>query len=139
MTLEFKDENTPLPAMKAGVEAIQIEHEGKPMVLLHDQEGLGSPSIAVSVPAFLIAAMLDGRTSVSAIQSAFTKNMGQMLSAGEIQNLVAQLDKSDLLETDSLQLKRRKIHDEFLTSPVRKAMHGGNGYPENGLDLAVFL
>ena len=109
----------PLPALKAGIEAVQIEHEGKPMILLRDQEGITEHAIAVTLPGFLIAMMLDGRHTVADVQSLFAKNTGALLSPDEVTNMVKQLEKSDLLETEGLAQKRRKIMDDFLSNPIR--------------------
>jgi AmmeMemoRadiSam system protein B len=128
-----------LPPLKAGIEAIQIEHQGKPAVLLRDQEGLNEQSMAITMPAFMIAMMLDGNTSVSDIQSNFSKATGQLITPAEIDGLVAALGKADLLETAALQEKRRRTLQAFLDDPVRKPAHAKGGYPDNTLDLAAFL
>lgn len=129
----------PLPAIRQGIEAIQIEHEGKPMVLLRDQEGINAQAVAVTLPGFLIAMMLNGKNTVSDVQSIFAKTTGALLSPDEVKNMVSQLEKSDMLETEALQRKRQEIWDQFLASPVRKPAHAGGGYPENKLELAALL
>jgi hypothetical protein len=83
-----------LPALKPGIEAVQIDHQGKPAVLLRDQEGLNEQSMAITMPAFMIAMMLDGRTTIADIQSQFSKATGQLLKADEITGLVKALEKA---------------------------------------------
>ncbi|MBV9079801.1 MAG: AmmeMemoRadiSam system protein B [Elusimicrobia bacterium] len=129
----------PLPPLKAGVEAIQFEHEGKPMVLLRDQEGLADDAIGVTLPGFLIAMMLSGKNTVSDVQTAFAKTTGALVSPEEIQGLVKELNRAELLETPEVAAKRLKIHDDFMKNPVRRAMHEGGGYPASPMDLAVYL
>jgi len=131
--------NAPLPALKQAIEAIQVEHEGKPMILLRDQEGLNDQAVMVTLPAFLLAMMLNGRHTVSDIQSIFAKNTGSLLPPEEIQSMVAQLDKLELLETEELQAKRQKVMKDFLASPVRTPVHEGLGYPREPIELASFL
>jgi AmmeMemoRadiSam system protein B len=128
-----------LPPLKVGIEAIQIEHEGKPAVLLRDQEGLNEQSMAITMPAFMIAMMLDGNSTVADIQSNFSKTTGQLIKPEEINGLVKALEKADLLETPSLQEKRRRTYQEFVDSPVRKPAHARGGYPADRLELATFL
>lgn len=97
-----------LPAIKATTEVLQIEHEGKPMVLLKDQEGLISESLLISPSALLIVLLLNGKNSIVDIQSAFTKNTGVVI-----------------------QEKRRRTWMEFKENPVRKAMHVRGGSPNS--------
>src|SRR5947209_3635168 len=107
----------PLPALKEGVEAVQIEHEGQPMILLRDQEGLTDQAVVITIPGFLLAMMLNGRHTVSEIQAMFAKSTGALLAPHEIQSMVAQLAKSELLETEALQAKRIKVLQDFLADP----------------------
>ncbi len=131
--------DNPFPPLKRGLDAVQIEHEGKPMVLLRDQEGITGSSIAVSVGGFLVATLLNGRNTLPDIQSAFTKATGTVLSVSEIQGLVAQLEKADMLETPHLQEKRKKMIQDFISSKTRPAQFMGGGYPKEPLELALYL
>jgi AmmeMemoRadiSam system protein B len=141
--MTLKDNNpsleSPLPAIKQGVEAIQMQHKGQPMVLLRDQEGINETPVAISMAGFLVATMLDGEKTASQIQSQVTKVTGQLIGVEEIMSLVSQLDKAQYLETETLHTKRKKIWDDFLKNPVRKAFHQGGGYPKDSLELAAFL
>jgi len=129
----------PLPPLKAGIEAVQIEHEGQQMVMLRDQEGLNPNSIAITMAGFLIAMMLDGQNTVSDVQTLFSKNTGALIKPEEIQTLVSQFEKADLLETEALQKKRQLVLKQFADNPNRPAVHVNTGYPENTLDLAAML
>lgn len=132
-------EKAPLPALKPGVEAMEIEHEGQPMVLLRDQEGIAEKTIAVSFGGFLVASLLNGKHSVEEVQTLFTKTTGSVLSPAEIHTLVRQLDQAHFLETPELQTLRRKVLEDFLSGAHRKAQFAGMGYPQETLDLAVQL
>ena len=109
------------------------------MIVLRDQEGITHSSVAVSVGGFLAATLLNGRSTLPEIQSAFTKATGTVLSASEIQGLVAQLEKADMLETTGLQEKRKKVVQDFISSKTRPAQFVGSGYPKEPLDLALHL
>lgn len=132
------DPTKPLPPLKPGLEAIQIEHEGKPMVVLRDQEGITSETIAISLSGFLVALMLDGRNTIADVQSLFAKNTGSLLQAEEVQAMIAQLDQAGLLETDRLQEKRRQVMRAFHENPARQAIHLP-AYPSDSLELAAYL
>lgn len=129
----------PLPPLKPGVEAVQFEHEGKPMVLLRDQEGIADQTIALSLPGFLVAMLLNGQNTAADVQSQFSKTTGALVSTEEIRGLVSELDRAHLLETEALQAHRRQVMKEFLDNPIRKAVHLGAGYPAQPLELAAYL
>src|SRR5438105_2032070 len=120
---------SPLPALKAGIEAVEIDHEGKPMVLLRDQEGLNENAVAVSLSGFLLAMMLNGQNTITDVQALFAKNTGAVLTPDEIKGMVGQLEKSDLLETEAVRNKRRQVIENFRLSPTRKPAHIRSGYP----------
>jgi len=129
----------PLPALRQALEAIQIENDGQPMVLLRDQEEITQQAMALSLPGFLIATALNGHNKISDVQSLFAKTTGSVVSPGEIQGLVNHLEKADLLETEQVREKRIRAWKEFGESPVRKAHHVGRGYPKDSLELAATL
>jgi len=121
------------------VEAVQIEHEGKPMVMLRDQEGIADQTVALSLPGFLVAMLLNGDNTISDVQAQFTKSTGSLVTPEEIQGLVKELDRAQLLETAELTRKRKQVLQQFIESPIRKAVHVGSGYPDDGLELAAYL
>lgn len=131
--------SAPLPPLKPGIEAIQIEHEGRPAVLLRDQEGLNTEPIAVTLPGFFVATMLNGKNSIQDVQTAFSKGTGQLIKPEEIESMVAQLDKAHLLETPGLQQRRRDVINAFIANPTRPMAHARGGYPDQPIELAAFL
>lgn len=139
MTTAGFDANQALPPLRQSLEAIQVEQDGKPIVVLHDQEGLNDQSVAVTLPGFLLAMMLNGQNTLADVQTGFSKATGAMVSPEEIKALISQLEKSDLLETPAVQEKRKNILKQFMSATTRKAVHGGGAYPENLLELASFM
>ena len=134
-----KNVGAPLPPLKAGIEAIEIEHEGQPMVLFRDQEGINDTPVAVTLPGFVVAMLLNGTNTATDVQSQFSKTTGGLIQENEIMSLVQQLDKADLLETPGLQARRKKVWEDFKNSSVREAFMMGSGYPDQPLELAAFL
>lgn len=128
-----------LPSFRRGLEAVEFEHEGKPMILLRDQEGFLKQSIGITPAAFFIAMMLNGQTRIEDIQTMLTQSTGQLVSAAEIKNVITQFEKMELLETPAIQEKRKKTVEEFTNSPSRPAYFAGSGYPKDNLDLAIYL
>jgi len=106
--------------------------------VLHDQEGIAKEVLALSPAGMALAALLDGRRTAETLQAELSKRMKVVLSAAKIRELVEQLEKGRFLETADVQGERKRILDEFFSSPVRKAVLKG-AYPENQLELAAHL
>ncbi|MBI5631257.1 MAG: AmmeMemoRadiSam system protein B [Elusimicrobia bacterium] len=130
---------SPLPAMRRDVEAVPIEHEGSPMFLLQDSEGISPEPIAVSPTAMLVASLLNGKSTAAELQAAFTKATGTVLGLGEISSLVSELGRMNYLETSEVAERRKAIWEGFLKSPARPAVLSGSAYPKEGLELAQAL
>lgn len=129
----------PLPALRRELEAFPIEHEGKPMFLLRDLEGLDSKQIALSAGGMMLASLLDGKRGPAEIRALFAQYSGSMLSEPEIRGMVEDLRKAGVLETAESERKRRDILEAFLGAPTRKAAHAGTGYPTERLELSAML
>lgn len=113
----------PLPPLKQMIDAVQIEHDGKPMILLRDQEGINQQAMVISPAGFFVALMLDGRNTASDIKNLFAKNTGTMLDDKEIESIVQEFDRAHLLETENLHKKRKEILNNFLQDPIRVPLH----------------
>ena len=133
-------DDAPLPALRRDLEAVPIEHEGQPLFLLQDHEGISGKGLAVSAGGMLVASLLNGQITASELRAAFAKTTGNFLDIADLRRIVAQLEKASLLETQEVRSKRRRILEEFLASPARKAMLAGErGYPDKTLELAGYL
>lgn len=131
--------SAPLPPLRRALEAVQFEHEGKPMVLLRDQEGITDNAIAVTLGGFLVATLLDGKNTMQDVQSIFSKTTGNLISPSDVNGLVQQLKQADLLEIPELQEKRNIVLHDFQVSTIRKPFFAGQTYPDQPMDLAVQL
>ena len=112
------------------VEAYQIEHEGQPMVLVRDPEGLCPEALAVPLPLFLIMSLLDGRHGTEAIQQNVARiTGGQTVPTEDIERIVGELDELYLLQNERSTERRRELEQEFAELTVRPASHAGGAYP----------
>lgn len=133
------DFNKPLPPLKRSTEAIQIEHKNQPMILLKDQEQITDGNVVIPLPLFLIALMCDGKNTLRDIKTELTKQSGQVISDGELQKIIADLDEYYLLETPRLKQKRDEIWNAFEKNPLRPPSMAAQGYPSDSLELARVL
>ena len=133
------DSDGPLPALRQDLQAFPAEVEGKRVVLLQDLEGFSPHPVALSPDGLTVASLLDGRNTAAELRSAFAQATGMLLSAAEIHDIVQQLEQAQLLETPEIAAKRRRILDDFLAGPTRKAALQGTSYPADPLELAGLL
>jgi len=119
----------PYPRLRY-VEAIQIEHEGKPMVVLRDPEDLIGNTLIVPMPLFMIMTLLDGRRGASEIQQVLARAAGgQMFPAAELDRIVREMDELYLLENERTAARRLAVEQSFAALLTRPATHAGGAYP----------
>jgi AmmeMemoRadiSam system protein B len=114
------------------LDAVQIEHEGQPLVLLRDLEGLFSETLAVSLPFFLVMSLLDGERGAAEVQQILAEATGggAVVTAEDIDRIVQELDSFYLLENARAAARREQVRAEYEALAVRPAAHAGAAYPE---------
>ncbi len=126
----------PLPQIRP-LEAYPVRVNGQDMICLRDREGIVEEPLVVSPRTFLIATMLDGTNEAIDIQAAYARQTGgDLLFSWDIQQVVDDLDRCGLLQTDRFEVRRREIEEAFRASPVRPAYHAGKAYPADPEALA---
>jgi AmmeMemoRadiSam system protein B len=115
-----------------------VEKDGQRMFLIDDPEGICRDAVLLSPGAMLLAALFNGELGASELRALFAEKGGD-LDEGELVKLAETLRKAGLLETEELAAQRRRILDDFLASPVRRALHAGGGYPKDTVELAKYL
>lgn len=129
----------PFPPLR-NIEAIPIEHEGQTVIYLHDTAGYIEDQVALSLPAFFIAASLDGAHDTRAIQRDFARQFpGTKLREDEIRQVVAFLDDHGFLYSEHFHAIRDEIEEAFRKQEVRPAHLAGKGYPDNPDELRKFI
>jgi MEMO1 family protein len=131
--------NHALPALRASLDAIPMEHEGRTMVLLRDNEGFLQDTFLLSPAGMLAASFLDGHNTLDDVQQLFQKRTGFALSVADLENLVNQLKGARLLDTPEVRAAREERRRDFYNSAVRAPVHVGGGYPADPAELTKFL
>ncbi|MBI4676401.1 MAG: AmmeMemoRadiSam system protein B [Elusimicrobia bacterium] len=126
----------PLPPLRRSLEAAPMDHEGEPMFLLRDLEGLTPKAVALAPGGMLIASLMDGKRTASEIAALFNKSAGASLDADLVAKLAAELASAELLETPHTAKLREKALRDFKASSTRKAFHQDAAYPSDLLELA---
>ena len=132
--------NESAPRIRTDLEFIPIQHEGRQLVLIRDHLGLVQEGKAVAPALYQVLALLNGARSVRDLQWELMRQRGGVLvDADEIESILAQLDKSFLLDSERFQSARNEIVIRFASEPVRHCSHCGQGYPSDPMALRAQL
>ncbi|MDD2772433.1 MAG: AmmeMemoRadiSam system protein B [Elusimicrobiales bacterium] len=133
------DPSAPLPPFRRAIDAAMVEHQGEPMLLLRDTEGIAEQAMLVSPAALLLITLLDGKNSLSDIKALIMKHTGAVMPENSLAGLVEEFGKLSFLETPEVSEKRRRAAADFKAASVRKPALAGLSYPEDPLELSKFI
>jgi AmmeMemoRadiSam system protein B len=115
------------PRLRA-IEAFPVEHEGARYVALRDPAGY-APAVIMLPPGLVeVLAMFDGEHAVVDIQAEIMRRHGELVTAENIETLVAALDQHGFLDSPAFARRREGIDRAFLEAPSRPASHAGGAY-----------
>jgi AmmeMemoRadiSam system protein B len=121
------------------LEAFPVRHEGEVRLALRDPEGL-APGVLVASPALAaLLPLLDGTRDGAAISTAWRERTGGDLVASDLDDVLASLDESLLLEGARLDEARAARLATYRARARRPAVHAGEAYPETAPECAAFL
>ena len=128
-----------LPRLRP-LDVFPVRQGGESLIAVRDPEGLVEGVMLLPPLVYLVAALLDGRRTAVEVQAEYVRRSGGDLLVGEdLRRVVEELDRVGLLETDTLEARRRAVEDAFRASPVRAARHAGASYPEDPQALRAAL
>lgn len=112
------------------IEILPGGDDAESLWVLRDPEGFGR-SIVLHDRVALMAGLMNGRRTLSEIQSQFAKDTHVKTSLADVEELVRLLDDARLLNTPRFQEYRRQQIEAYLANPVRPASHAGGAYHNN--------
>ncbi len=128
------------PLARRDLEFFPVQHQGQQFVLIRDSLGLVPEGKAVGLPLYQIMMLLNGNTTVRDLQMELMRQRGGVLvGADEINNLLAHLDESFLLDSERFKNAKERIITDFTSRRIRPCSHCGKSYPENPSELRVRL
>jgi predicted class III extradiol MEMO1 family dioxygenase len=131
---------TPLPRLRPSIDMIEVGPEyGQDSVCLYDRQDPENGQVVISKAGLLLASLLDGTQTASAIRASFALRTGATLGAQEISAFVDQLDRANLLDSPRYRETRRRVAREFRARSTRPAVHAGGAYPGEPGALRSFL
>lgn len=121
------------------IEARPVEINDQKLICLQDPENLSGHVLFVTPEATYLIGLFDGTNTVEECIEEFRREFGHSLSPDEVNDLIAQLDENFLLESETYNVHKQKLTDEFLQSPFRKSSHAGLSYPNDPGELSKDL
>jgi len=109
------------------------------VLVLRDPLGLCPQELLVPVHLAPLLALLDGTRDLRQLQASFQLLTGRYVSLSQLEELVARLDTSLLLDTPSFQEACQRALEEFRSAPFRPPALAGQVYPGDAQALSQAL
>jgi MEMO1 family protein len=110
------------------------ERDREPFFAFRDPEGF-SQTVVLPYPAAILATLMDGRRSLSQIQTDFRRQVKAVLSLADLEQFIRRLDDGYLLDSERFRAYRQDCVDEYLRAAVRPAAHAGSAYEADAQSL----
>ncbi len=129
----------PLPKFRP-LDIFPLEHEGKTVFVVHDNEGVNENRLILPPIAFVVGSMLDGTVGLAELQDRIAERFrGTKVPLQDLENIVHDLDEHFLLESERLTERRREMREEYRRTPHRPAKFAGHSYANVAVDLSIEL
>lgn len=116
--------------------ARRFEHQGRNFVALEDPLGVVDNPVLIPIEGYQrVVRHFDGRTTLPEIQIRVLRETAQLIDLDELRNLVAQLDRTMLLEGPTF----AAFHEDYRRGKVRPAAMAGLSYPKSEPTLRAQL
>lgn len=110
------------------VEAFPVEYGGRKLICLRDPTHVADHTLLIPPAVLFLLSLFDGKHSLIDIQTAYTRQFGEILPGEQFRALIAQLDANLMLESEGFLSACQRIEDEFKQLTVRSAAHAGTAY-----------
>jgi hypothetical protein len=98
--------------------------------LLRDPQALSPAQVALPADVAYLVSRFDGTRTVREAQVDYVRRFGTLITSDQINDVLRQLDKAYLLESERFRALAEQVAAEFRESPVRHLAHAGRSYPE---------
>jgi len=125
-----------MPRIRRDLDFFPVQQGGRKMVLIRDQLGIIPEGKAVDISVYQFLALLDGTKTIRDLQMALMRQRGGVLVASEdVTSLLANLDASYLLDSESYRAAKDNIVAEFSSEKIRRCFMCGRSYPNEPSQL----
>jgi len=128
------------PRLRADLDIVPTSYRGEKVFLVKDLLGLIPQPILLRGEALQIIGLIDGKRGIRDIQLALMRmHGGVFIGAEDVENMISQLDKVFLIDSDHYQREKQRIIKEYAKRKTRKAALAGKAYPEEPDKLASYI
>jgi len=133
------DAETPIPRLRADLDLVPFEHEGKSLVLVRDGLGLVPEGRAFALDLLRIIHSLPEPATARDLQAALTRATGgSFVSLDEVALLVAELEANRLLDSEAVAEAKERVVSEYLALACRPPALAGRSYPAGAEECAAW-
>jgi AmmeMemoRadiSam system protein B len=116
-----------------------MENDGQSYVCLRDPENFNDKTLFIPSSIFFIVNLLDGNHDILDIQAEFMRKFNDLIFREQIESIIQQLDDNLFLESERFAQFFQQLKQDFSDSPLRKARHAGNSYPDDPAALESLI
>ena len=117
-----------------------LQSGGQPVILIRDHLELVQEGKMVAPHLYQLMVFLDGSSTLRDLQMEMMRMKGGVLvSSDEVNNLLAHLDESFLLDSERFKRAKGQIVAEFAAQKTRHCSHCGRSYPQDPIELKKML
>ena len=129
-----------IPRLRNDIELLPASAQGSRAVIVRDSLGLIPKPIVLQGAILEFLSLLDGTRDIGEIQLALMRSRGGVLvSSGEMEKILDQLDDAYLLDTPRYRRERERIVREYALLDLRTPFHAGEAYPAESGELHNML
>jgi hypothetical protein len=129
-----------LPLLRVDIDLIPAKMEGRDLLVVRDPLGIVRPNTALLPEIVPYLPFFNGSLTVGDLQVAMMRHRGgTLVFRSEVDDLLKELDRLGLLQTDAYRKARERIAREFAEKAERPAALAGSAYPADPGELASLL
>ena len=130
---------TPIPPLRRDLDLVQVEHDGRPMVLVRDHLGLVPEDRVFSLELFRVLGGLGPGAGLEDLGRGLSRATGgEEVSVDQVRILVEGLDGLFLLDSEALAQAKGEVLRAWRDLAVRPPALAGSAYPEESGELAAW-
>ncbi len=129
-----------LPRLRADIQLLPAEMGGQRVLAVKDMLGLSAEVVMLRPEAAAILPLFDGEHTVLDLQQAMMRARGnQLVMRSEAEQVVRELDRLLVLQSDSYVRRKQEVRREFAALPQRPPAMAGSAYPEEPEEARAFM
>jgi len=129
-----------MPAVRSDLQIIPASHRDQTVFVIQDQLEIVPNGLALNQESINLLILMDQSESITDFMCLLTRMQGGILaSRNDVDHIVEEFDRMNLLDTPRYRELKQKIVDDFVSQDVRSPALAGTGYPAEPDKLQSFI